>query len=146
MKNNTVFVKGNLKVHIRWANVTDASNIARLELNASHYENRKEPFTFTHPQFTALWENRLSDENYRTIESGKILALYIDPLYMRLGIGKLLLQTAEQMVRIKGGSSIEVDVEVLNKRAISFYTSLQFAKVSVKLDHLIVMRKEFYNA
>lgn len=40
MKNNTVFVKGNLKVHIRWANVTDASNIARLELNASHYENR----------------------------------------------------------------------------------------------------------
>lgn len=164
MKNNTVFVKGNLKVYIRWANVTDASNIARLELNASHYENRKEPFTFTHPQFTALWENRLSDENYRTvlacgaknlygfltfkneIESGKILALYIDPLYMRLGIGKLLLQTAEQMVRIKGGSSIEVDVEVLNKRAISFYTSLQFAKVSVKLDHLIVMRKEFYNA
>lgn len=164
MKNNTVFVKGNLKVHIRWANVTDASNIARLELNASHYENRREPFTFTHPQFTALWENRLSDENYRTvlacgvknlygfltfkneIESGKILALYIDPLYMRLGIGKLLLQTAEQMVRIKGGSSIEVDVEVLNKRAISFYTSLQFAKVSVKLDHLIVMRKEFYNA
>lgn len=62
MKNNTVFVKGNLKVHIRWANVTDASNIARLELNASHYENRREPFTFTHPQFTALWENRLSDE------------------------------------------------------------------------------------
>ena len=44
-----VFVKGNLKVHIRWANVNDASNIARLELNASHYENRKEPFTFTHP-------------------------------------------------------------------------------------------------
>ena len=80
------------------------------------------------------------------IESGKILALYIDPLYMRLGIGKLLLQTAEQMVRMKGGSSIEVDVEVLNKGAISFYTSLQFAKVSVKLDHLIVMRKEFYNA
>ena len=56
------------------------------------------------------------------------------------------IQTAEQMVRMKGGSSIEVDVEVLNKGAISFYTSLQFAKVSVKLDHLIVMRKEFYNA
>ncbi|MGN1281540.1 MAG: GNAT family N-acetyltransferase [Succinivibrio sp.] len=164
MASNTVVLKGNLKVRIRWAQHDDASDIARLELDSSRFENRAVPFMFTHQQFTSLWENRLSEQNYKTvlacgakslygfitfkdkIESGKILALYIDPLYMRHGIGRMLLQTAEQMVRLKGGCSLEVDVEVLNNGAIEFYRSLHFKKVSVKLDHLIVMRKELYNA
>ena len=155
-----ITVKDNLQVKVRWATPEDASAIARVELSSSRFENRAHPFTFTHPQFTSLWVNRLKEGNYKTvlafgaktlygfitfkdeIELGKILALYIDPLYMRHGIGKVLIQTAEQMVKMKGGVHIEVDVEVLNKGAISFYESLHFSHVSVKLGHLIVMRKE----
>lgn len=164
MTSNCVVLKGNLKVQVRWARTEDASKIARLELDSSRFENRAVPFMFSHQQFTSLWEHRLDVENYKTvlacgaktlygfitfkdkIESGRILALYIDPHYMRHGIGRLLLQTAEEMVRIKGGESLEVDVEVLNNGAIEFYRSLHFKKVSVKLDHLIVMRKELHNA
>ena len=73
---------------------------------------------------------------------GKILALYVDPIFMRHGVGKLLLSTAIEMVELKGGRQIEVEVEVLNNGAITFYESLLFHKVSVKLEHLFVMKKE----
>ena len=156
-----VCLKSKLKVGIRWAVVTDASAIAKLELQSAVYENRAHPFTFTHSQFTYIWVDRLKSLEYKTIlayddhneilgfltfkgliEQGKILALYIAPKYMRKGVGKLLLSTACQMVGIKGGNSIEVEVEVLNNGAIAFYNSLLFNKVSVKLGHLIVMKKE----
>ena len=61
---------------------------------------------------------------------------------MRHGVGKLLLSTAIEMVELKGGRQIEVEVEVLNNGAITFYESLLFHKVSVKLEHLFVMKKE----
>ncbi|MGN0902622.1 MAG: GNAT family N-acetyltransferase [Succinivibrio sp.] len=156
-----ITVKGNLQINVRWANVGDAAKIARLELNSSRFENRKTPLMYTFPQFTELWESRLNDDvSYKTIlaagptgiygfltfkekiESGKILALYIDPLYMRHGIGTVLLSIAEQMIRSRGGKLMQVEVEVLNNSAIAFYKSLHFAKVRVELEHLIVMQKE----
>ena len=158
---SSVTLKGGLNVKVRWAKVEDAARIARLELNSSVYENRSVPFNYTHPQFTKLWEQRLSQENeYKTviatgptriygfitfksrIEDGYILALYIDPLYMRHGIGTLLMKTAEQMVLMSGGKKLKVDVEMLNNGAMTFYRSLHFSKVSVKLEHLIEMEKE----
>ena len=114
----------------------------------------------THPQFTKLWKDRLKSDLFKTIlvyeakaicgfltfkeaiEDGKILALYVDPIFMRHGVGKLLLSTAIEMVELKGGKQIEVEVEVLNNGAITFYESLLFHKVSVKLEHLFVMKKE----
>ena len=79
------------------------------------------------------------------IKLGQILALYIDPLYMKHGIGTVLMQTAEHMVRQKGGNAMMVDVEVLNDGGIAFYEKLGFVKTVRKLDHLIVMKKEIVN-
>ena len=155
-----ITLKHNLQVGVRWATVDDAATIARIELSSSHYEHRKEPFTLTHPQFTKLWKDRLKSDLFKTIlvyeakaicgfltfkeaiEDGKILALYVDPIFMRHGVGKLLLSTAIEMVELKGGIQMEVEFELLNNAAITFYESLLFHKVSVKLEHLFVMKKE----
>lgn len=149
---------------VRWAELKDAHLIASLELRSAEYENRAQPFTLTESQFTSLWMDRLKSDEFKTmiaygakcvygfltfkkdIRLGKVLALYVDPPFMRLGVGKVLLETAFEMVKLKGGRFIEVDVERLNNGAITFYESLLFKKVSVKLDHLIVMRKEIQNA
>ena len=158
-----IFVKNNVSFSLRWAKVTDADTIARLELSSAHFEHRAHPFTVTHPQFSKLWENRIKGNELKTmlacgaksvygfltfkneIKLGQILALYIDPLYMKHGIGTVLMQTAEHMVRQKGGNAMMVDVEVLNDGGIAFYEKLGFVKTVRKLDHLIVMKKEIVN-
>jgi ribosomal protein S18 acetylase RimI-like enzyme len=159
-----IVLENNLHIKVRWAVERDASNIARLELSSSQFENRAKPFTFTHPQFTELWVKRIKENNYKTmlacgakelygfltfkneIQLGHVLALYISPRYMRSGVGSTLLSIAEHMVTMKGGHTLEVDVEMQNNGAIAFYESLHFKKISVKSDHLIVMRKEIKNA
>lgn len=158
-----IYVKNNVALTLRWAQVTDADNIARLELSSAHFEHRAHPFTFTHPQFAKLWETRIKGDELKTmlacgaksiygfltfkndIKFGQILALYIDPLYMHYGIGTVLMQTAEHMVKQQGGRSMQVDVEVLNEGGIAFYEKLGFVKTVMKLDHLIVMKKEIGN-
>ncbi|MBQ3883567.1 N-acetyltransferase [Succinivibrio sp.] len=156
----TLTLKNKEKVTIRWAEIKDARTIVRLELESALYENRAEPITISEAEFTKYWEERLSGDNYKTllvcganrlygfltfvneIKLGQVLALYIDPAYMRLGIGSNLMRIAEQMVILKGGKSIEVEVETQNKGGLVFYENLGLKRVGYVNDHLIKMVKE----
>jgi ribosomal protein S18 acetylase RimI-like enzyme len=156
----TLTLKNNETVTLRWAEPADAGAIVKLELESALYENRAEPITISEFEFTKYWEERLKGDNYKTvlvcganriygfltfvneIKLGKVLALYIDPSYMRLGIGSNLMRIAEQMVSLKGGKTIEVEVETKNRGGLIFYENLGLKRVGYINDHLIKMVKE----
>ena len=152
-------LKEDLELNIRWAEVADSKAISEVELASGEYENRKEPFNLTCEEFTQIWTERLSGTNFRTIlachgtqlygfltfensiKLGHVLALYIDPAYMRKGIGRILIEVAAELVLSQGGSSLEVDVEVGNQGGLEFYKNLGFKKIGLLEDHLYLMRK-----
>ena len=152
------------KIKVRWANIKDAYKIAYLELRSARFENRLYPLDIPLNLFERTWQDRISSGEYitivgtvdgelagflslyRSIKSGDICCLYIDPLYFRKGVGQRLMRTAELMVRRKGGKKLKVEVEGLNFGAQQFYERLQFKSVSVKLSHLIIMIKELQHA
>lgn len=156
----TLTLKNKDVVSLRWAEVRDAAAIVKLELESAKYENRAEPITISPEEFTKIWEERLNGENYKTvlvcganklygfltfvneIKLGQVLALYIAPGYMRLGIGLNLMRVAEQMVILKGGKSIEVEVETKNSGGLIFYENLGLKRLGYVNDHLIKMKKE----
>ncbi|WP_202108170.1 GNAT family N-acetyltransferase [Succinivibrio dextrinosolvens] len=160
MAETTITLKNKDVVTLRWAEVKDAAAIVKLELESAKYENRAEPINLPPEEFTKYWEERLNGENYKTvlvcganklygfltfvneIKLGQILALYIEPEYMRLGIGSNLMKIAEQMVLLKGGHSIEVDVETKNSGGLIFYENLGLKRIGYINDHLIKMKKE----
>lgn len=160
MAETTITLKNKDVVTLRWAEVKDAAAIVKLELESAVYENRAEPINLPPDEFTRYWEERLNGENYKTvlvcganklygfltfvneIKLGQILALYIAPEYMRLGIGSNLMKVAEQMVLLKGGHSIEVDVETKNSGGLIFYENLGLKRIGYINDHLIKMKKE----
>ncbi len=160
MAETTITLKNKDVVTLRWAEVKDAAAIVKLELESAKYENRAEPINLHPEEFTKYWEERLNGENYKTvlvcganklygfltfvneIKLGQILALYIEPEYMRLGIGSNLMKIAEQMVLLKGGHSIEVDVETKNSGGLIFYENLGLKRIGYINDHLIKMKKE----
>ena len=160
MAETTITLKNKDTVTLRWAEVKDAAAIVKLELESAEYENRAEPINLPPEEFTKYWEERLNGENYKTvlvcganklygfltfvneIKLGQILALYIAPEYMRLGIGSNLMKIAEQMVLLKGGHSIEVDVETKKSGGLIFYENLGLKRIGYINDHLIKMKKE----
>lgn len=160
MAETTITLKNKDTVKLRWAEVKDAAAIVKLELESAEYENRAEPINLPPGEFTKFWEERLNGENYKTvlvcgankiygfltfvneIKLGQILALYIAPEYMRLGMGSNLMKIAEQMVLLKGGHSIEVDVETKNSGGLIFYENLGLKRIGYINDHLIKMKKE----
>ncbi len=160
MSDIKITLKNNEELTLRWATFEDASAIVDLELESAELENRFEPINLPASDFTKLWQERLKSEEYKTmlvcgansiygfltfsneIKLGKVLALYIDPKRMRQGIGSNLMRIAEQMVILKGGNSIEVEVETGNRGGIIFYEALGLIKIGYINDHLIKMKKE----
>ena len=152
----------NLK--LRWAVLSDSSAIAMLEFRSCAYEKRQSPMLMGPDEICALWRNRLTQEGNSTIlacvedkgkervvgfltfrgviRDGKIHALYIEPAFMRRGIGRFLLDTAGHIVRMQGGTELEVHVEMLNYGAQAFYRTLRFCASGVRSGHLIIMTKE----
>ncbi len=162
--NLTVTLSDNQKAYLRWAEVGDARAIARLELDSGEYENRAFPFDLSEDQFTAVWQERLSGSDYPSmvicganklcgfltfeneIQLGHVMALYIAPEYMRKGVGSILFDTALNLIRLKGGHYVKVDVEKENAVGQAFYRSFGLKKVCDINDHLILMRKELNHA
>lgn len=154
---------------IRWAKPADAGAIAALELRSSRLEKRSAPIANGELQLAVIWERRLKEapaENITmlavrrahpdddeeilgflgftgSIVEGRIRALYVDPLCVRCGIGRLLMDTAQQVVKLQGGNKLEVMVEMRNYGAQDFYRTLHFSARGVQSAHLIVMTKEF---
>lgn len=154
---------------IRWAKPRDAEAIAALELRSSKLEKRPSPIANGELQLSVIWERRLEEapsDNITMlavrrahpdddeeilgllgftgkISLGHIRALYVDPLCVRCGIGRLLMETAEQVVKLQGGNKLEVMVEMRNYGAQDFYRTLHFSARGVQSAHLIVMSKEF---
>ncbi len=161
---NTFLLKNGELVMLRWANAYDAHNIAVMELASAEYENRVEPIGLTEEAFTNYWTWRLNSHDCptlvvcdvkqvmgflsfeKTIASGEIMALYISPNYMHMGIGSILVKTAQDLVLKQGGTALHVDVEIGNATGLLFYEKLGFIKVGMKNDHLIIMKKELSNA
>ncbi len=164
MSETTLTLKNHEVVSLRWAKTEDAAAIVELELKSAKYENRLEPINLSPADFTKFWVERLNSGSYKTvlvcgakgiygfltfvneIKLGKVLALYIAPEYMRLGVGSNLMRVAEQMVMLKGGRSIEVDVETGNSGGMIFYEALGLKKIGHIADHLIKMKKELSDA
>ncbi len=164
MSNNTFVTSSGEKGVVRWATVDDAHDIAVMELESAKYENREEPIVISPEDFTKYWQWRLSSNDCptivargekllmgflsfeKTIRDGFIMALYINPVYMRLGVGTVLLGTAENLVRHEQGKGLYVDVEIRNLRGIKFYEKLGFVVDGMKSYHLIKMHKEVEGA
>jgi ribosomal protein S18 acetylase RimI-like enzyme len=149
---------------LRWARIEDSAAIAMLEFRSCAYEKRQNPVSMGPGDLCALWRRRLSGEGSSTIlacvdengseriagflafrgalRGGKVHALYIEPAYMRRGIGRFLLDTAGHIVRMQGGTELEVHVEMLNHGAQAFYRTLHFCASGVRSGHLIIMTKE----
>ena len=150
-------MKGN---KLRWADIADAHEIAKLELKSAVFEKRVYPIDIPVNDFTKIWQERLKSGEYKTIvceykgkiagflsfehaiKKGDVCCLYIHPKYFRQGIGKKLMRAAAFLVRLEKGKALTVDVEMFNFGAQIFYQSLHFKSQSVKLKHLIVMVKE----
>ena len=58
-----------------------------------------------------------------------ILAIAVDPRQQGLGLGKLLMEEAEQVARQQGFREMNLTVSTANHRAIRFYESLDWGKV-----------------
>jgi ribosomal-protein-alanine N-acetyltransferase len=58
--------------------------------------------------------------------AGHIVTLDVDPLYRRQGIGRLLMQSADQQLRHEGAAAISLEVAENNTAAQQFYRSLGF--------------------
>ncbi|MGN0909684.1 MAG: GNAT family N-acetyltransferase [Succinivibrio sp.] len=149
---------------LRWARFEDSSAIAMLEYRSCAFEKRQTPVSLGPGEMCALWRARLTQDGNSTILAclkdggreriagflafrgeislGKVHALYVDPAFMRRGIGRFLLDTAGHVVRMQGGSELEVHVEMLNHGAQAFYRTLHFCASGVRSGHLIIMTKE----
>lgn len=149
---------------VRWANPSDCSLIASLELDSSRYEKRFSPIDLSLSEFSAIWKNRLISGEYMAIlafsddklsgflsfrgqiREGFIAALYVEPSFFRMKVGTLLINVAENMVRRQKGNVLRAEVQEHNDGALRFYRSLHFEQTPVKLAHMIVMEKELTNA
>ncbi|MDD3580669.1 MAG: GNAT family N-acetyltransferase [Desulfobacca sp.] len=58
-----------------------------------------------------------------------ILAIGVDPMMQRKGIGKLLMEAAEEQARQKGHREMRLTVEINNLVAINFYENIGWEKV-----------------
>ncbi len=149
---------------LRWARLEDSASIAMLEYRSCAYEKRQTPVSMGPGEMCSLWRRRLTEEGNSTIiacvedrgkervagflafrgqiSSGMVHALYIEPSFMRRGIGRFLLDTAGHIVRMQGGRQLQVHVEMLNHGAQAFYRTLHFCASGVRSGHLIIMTKE----
>lgn len=149
---------------LRWARLEDSAAIAMLEYRSCAYEKRQTPISLGPGEICALWRKRLAHDGNSTIlacvedqgreriagflafqgeiRDGRVHALYIEPAYMRRGIGRFLLDTAGHIVRMQGGDELEIHVEMLNHGAQAFYRTLHFCASGVRSGHLIIMTKE----
>jgi ribosomal protein S18 acetylase RimI-like enzyme len=70
-----------------------------------------------------------------------ILAIAVDPTSQRLGIGKMLMREAERTAVANGFSAMCLFVKPDNTRAVEFYESLNWSRVSKNATWLGNMRK-----
>jgi len=81
-----------------------------------------------------LWLGRHKDQ-YTSDDTGYILGIYVEEELRGKGLGRGLMNSAEEWCRQKGFLSLTLNVGALNTSARPFYDSLGFAERSV------VMRK-----
>jgi len=164
MNSNKITIKTGEVAELRWAVIEDAHDIAVMELESATYENREEPIVISVEDFTRYWQWRLHSNECPTvvvrgekmlmgflsfeknIKDGFIMALYINPVYMRMGVGTILVGTAENLVRSQHGKGLYVDVEIRNLNGLSFYKKLGFVEDGMASYHLIKMYKEVNDA
>lgn len=149
-----------LDFNLRLAQVEDAYDLAKLELESARFEPRQTPLDIPLPDFAKTWKSRIRTSEFTVIlaenaqglmgfvalkgkiKEGFIGALYIAPLFFRQGVGRHLVLLSEEFVILSGGNKLSLDVEMLNIGAIAFYKSLSFAPKAVKSTHLMVFIKE----
>jgi len=81
-----------------------------------------------------LWLGGHKDQ-YTSDDTGYVLGIYIEEELRRKGLGRTLIEVAEEWCRQKGFLSLTLNVGALNTSARQFYDSLGFTERSV------VMRK-----
>lgn len=78
-----------------------------------------------------------------------ILTVAVLPEYRRQGIAREFIRQIEEWSLARGASAIMLEVEQSNESAIALYLSLEYMKISVRMDYYgpgkdaFVMRKEF---
>lgn len=146
---------------IRRAQVSDISDIVRIEFAAADFEGRLKPFDFSHAELEQLWRDRLHSSEFDVLvaESGHTLlgfiaikaplggegfiqAIYIDPDFHRCGIGSQLLRVSEQLFLSRSCKRIKLLVEPLNHNAKRFYSKAGYRATHEKFRHLSVWIKE----
>lgn len=78
-----------------------------------------------------------------------ILTVAVLPEYRRQGIAREFIRQIEEWSLARGASAMMLEVEQSNESAIALYLSLEYMKISVRMDYYgpgkdaFVMRKEF---
>lgn len=147
---------------LRWAQLPDAKPLAELEWRSAVYEQRRRPVCRNVQQLIEVWHERIRQKTHSvmlaylpeeltlvgmlsfagSIVAGEINALYIEPEYLRQGVGTLLMRTAEQLTVLHGGKRLLVGVEPRNEGGFEFYKALGFIVDGVEPSGLTVMHKE----
>lgn len=78
---------------------------------------------------------------YSLGEANYLWHLYVDPAHFRKGLGKTLLTAAEEDVKQRGFSTVELDVRKGNDRAIRFYETQGFVACGED-DGEVLMKKD----
>jgi ribosomal-protein-alanine N-acetyltransferase len=118
---------------IRRATIKDLRRIHKLEricFRRSLHKNQIESLLLNPNAFTLVFE-----ENRKLLGSlilyfdgtgAKVLTISVNPAFRRRGIGKRLMQEAEQVGRFMRTMKLTLEVSTLNKPAIGLYTSLGY--------------------
>ena len=100
------------------------------------YSKAELQYFLTHPRCSCWIAERLESKlagfvlversSRNGLPTGHIVTLDVDPAQRRRGIGKLLMQTAEERMKQEGAGTISLEVAENNEAARQFYRSLGF--------------------